>query len=492
MAELFTSYNLRINYRAVWNIAIAVIAGAVSVWFIVVGYYWVPFVLFGTVVVYGVIFQSWKRGIYGLLIYLPFAGIPTIMLYPAPVISLLIKDLLFVIPVYVSFVGWYARNHRNVPSLFAGGPIWLLSVLGFIVFVQVFNPALTDKIVGLVGVKVWLFYVPLYILGYHLIDSQDQLFSLTKLMLIVALFPALIGLLEAVLIYSGFSHQVYSFYGDAASDVTQGFAQTILGESQLVRIPSTFTFVTQYYNYLLAMLAIAYVAWMAAPRKKKSRHWKLAMMGLIALAGMLSGARGAFVLIPLFFLCIVLLKANWRKSWQPVAVVPVSVVVTILLVDTTLSDLFSALSDLTRSYIFEAQIGEFIKALNITLWGLGTGMNTNAARYLGDISIFRLENFYAKTVVELGIPGLFIILVLFGTILARGLAEFYCLRNPVLRAYSVSLIAFLLIAMINLWKGSYLDIDPLNVYFWLFAGILMKLPKLDAIEGYSQGGQPAH
>jgi hypothetical protein len=29
-------------------------------------------------------------------------------------------------------------------------------------------------------------------------------------------------------------------------------------------------------------------------------------------------------------------------------------------------------------------------------------------------------------------------------------------------------------------KGSVLDYDPLNVYFWLFAGMLVKLPQLEA------------
>ena len=28
-------------------------------------------------------------------------------------------------------------------------------------------------------------------------------------------------------------------------------------------------------------------------------------------------------------------------------------------------------------------------------------------------------------------------------------------------------------------KGQYLDLDPLNVYFWLFAGMLFKLPALE-------------
>jgi hypothetical protein len=32
-------------------------------------------------------------------------------------------------------------------------------------------------------------------------------------------------------------------------------------------------------------------------------------------------------------------------------------------------------------------------------------------------------------------------------------------------------------------KAQYLDMDPMNVYFWLLLGLLFKLPTLDREEG---------
>jgi hypothetical protein len=35
--------------------------------------------------------------------------------------------------------------------------------------------------------------------------------------------------------------------------------------------------------------------------------------------------------------------------------------------------------------------------------------------------------------------------------------------------------ALLLLTVVSLFKGPYIDLDPLNVYFWLFAGMLLGL-----------------
>jgi hypothetical protein len=45
---------------------------------------------------------------------------------------------------------------------------------------------------------------------------------------------------------------------------------------------------------------------------------------------------------------------------------------------------------------------------------------------------------------------------------------------------SASLIGLILWNMVFNTKAQYLDIDPMNVYFWLLLGLLLKLPALDA------------
>jgi len=149
------------------------------------------------------------------------------------------------------------------------------------------------------------------------------------------------------------------------------------------------------------------------------------------------------------------------------------------LFQTTLRDLFGVVSELGLSYLTDVQLAEFRQALAATWLGFGTGTDTNPARFaLTEEPRLFLENYYAKTVVELGVMGLVALLVLFAAILLQGRASLHRTKDTALRAYAVAILSFLIIAMFNAWKASYLDIDPLNVYFWLYAGILMRLPTL--------------
>ncbi len=52
-------------------------------------------------------------------------------------------------------------------------------------------------------------------------------------------------------------------------------------------------------------------------------------------------------------------------------------------------------------------------------------------------------------------------------------------RKLLLASGGAALLAFLIWNLIYNLKGQYMDIDPINVYFWLFAGVLARLPALD-------------
>jgi hypothetical protein len=128
----------------------------------------------------------------------------------------------------------------------------------------------------------------------------------------------------------------------------------------------------------------------------------------------------------------------------------------------------------------------FRLAVDTTWLGLGTGIDTNATRYAyPDAELFQgvggtwYESWWVKVVLELGLPGLLVVCLLFGTILWRGLRQHRALRDPRLRAVSAALLAFLIWTLAYGLKGQYLDIDPINVYFWLFAGVLARIPLLD-------------
>mgnify|MGYP001589447465 CR=1 FL=1 len=162
--------------------------------------------------------QRWRWSVYGLLLYIPFSGIPAIVTYPNNGAEVLLKDLVFVIPAYIGFAN--ERISRRWRTSFDGAPVRLLGLFALLVILQALNPALPNRLVGAIGVKVWLFYIPMLFLGYHLVRERKDVFRLLALMSWVAIVPAVIGIAEAALISGGHAQEVYRYYGDAAVAAT--------------------------------------------------------------------------------------------------------------------------------------------------------------------------------------------------------------------------------------------------------------------------------
>ncbi len=135
------------------------------------------------------------------------------------------------------------------------------------------------------------------------------------------------------------------------------------------------------------------------------------------------------------------------------------------------------MGSLLKSNGSELVVGSLIEALHRAPMGMGTGTNTGASRYVvKDLENFAVpENYYAKTVMEIGVLGLMALLGLFGILLASGIR---CLRSDISRpnhSLAAALLGYLVIAMIYNSKGFPLDLDPMNVLFWIYGGLLLGL-----------------
>jgi hypothetical protein len=435
--------------------------------------------------------RNWRWPIYGLLVYVPVSGIAVLAAYPGRIdraVAILAKDFVFVIPAYALFFG-YCLLHRKRPW-FKGAPLVLLGLLALIVVGQAFNPELPNHLVGLIGVKVWLFYIPLLFLGYYLVQSRDQLFRVLGLMSLVALVPAVIGLVEVVLYYAGQAQTVYDVYGDAASPATQGFTTFMLSHGcTLRRVPSTFSFFYQYYLFGAAMVAISF-AWWRGSRPAGRQLWAAGVVFLlIFVAAMFSGVRLGFIVIPLLVAAIILLAARSanRLPWAGLA----AGVACFAIAGGTAAGVCGLAAHLGKTTSTESQDlgGKTVsEAVHKTWLGLGAGSDSTAARYafpnvelqspVGNVK----ESWYVKTYLELGVFGLAIVLALFATILYRAARVHFRLRDPQLTMVSAAILALMGWVLVYSLKAQYFDLDPINIYFWLFAGILMGLPRLERRE----------
>lgn len=423
---------------------------------------------------------NWRRAFLGLLVFLPFAGAVSLWLKPSN-LGLLLKDLLFVVPCYLGlflFAMGHLRGGRP-----PGAVLGAMLLLAFLVLAQTANPGLANALVAAIGVKVWLFYMPLIVVAAAYLDTRERLIELLRLLTLLAVLPCLVGLLQWFLSATiGYRETLEFFYGEAARQATQDFNVFRYG-GKFFRIPATFSFVSQYFAFTLAMLAPAYALMRLDPSPKWRRR-ALAVLLLLVVAALLSGARSAVVFIPLALCLTLLLDGRLTGLLATAVLLPVAALLILHLGGIDPWQLFGVSSELIGLYSEEIVIGGPLEAISRFPFGTGTGMNTGAARYAfeaGDSSqLIGLETYYGKAVVELGVPGLLAVLLLFGSIIVTGWRQMRQLRDPHLRSVAAAFLAFFLVILFNSTKGWILDSDPVNVYFWVFAGMLFKLRRLEA------------
>ena len=433
---------------------------------------------------------NWRWSLYGLLCYLPVSGIAILAAHgegEERAGAVLAKDFLFVIPAYVGFAVWAIRSRRN--PFFPGAPIWLFVALAVVVVIQTFNPALPNRLVGVIGMKIWLFYLPLFVLGYHFVRSRAELGRVLGLMSVLAIVPASVGIVEAALIYAGREETVYAAYGDAAAAATQNYvAFQLPGGGLLRRIPSTFSSFYQYYLFLAAMIAVVYAWWRGAVRGRLGGWIGGGLWVLMLAAVFLMGARGAFLFIPLLVLLILVLDrgSENRLALRGRGAVVAAAAVVVAVVTAAVIGIFAHVWETLSGEFGDVIVDSAREAVSATWIGLGSGIDSTGSRYAfgeeeaapGVDGKFH-ESWYVKTYLELGVIGLAIVVALLGTIAVRSTKAHLALRNGRLRVISAALLALLLWTLVYNVKAQYMDFDPLNVYFWLLAGMLARFPALD-------------
>jgi hypothetical protein len=433
--------------------------------------------------------SSWRRSLRWMLYYMPFSGLLPLLLYPHQAAGTLFKDVVLIGPAYISalllVIGRRERFH--VPRL----PRVLFGMFTALVLVQAFNPRLANPFVGAIGVSVWLFYIPLLPLGYHMFSGLGGVRHLLKWMTILALVPCVIGIGEAALIYTGHSGLVNSLYGPAAGAVNEGFFALTLGSFSLSRISSIFTFVAQYYFFASATIAVAYAAW-RGNREDETMRWLGPTAIVIALVATLtSGLRAAFVFDPLLLLLIALLEGlSVRRIVVAAGVAAAAIFATLLVLGIPFGPLASLTSGHTSDLFgFFGQGYRF--ALHHAPLGLGSGADTDQARYAFSSQSYNVvyaatggvwyESWYLKALIELGFAGLAVFALLLGQLTLRSLSAHRAARaDPEARSISAGLLALFIWTLLFSIKTAGVDQDPLDVYLWLFVGLQWRVGDLQA------------
>ena len=147
----------------------------------------------GGAIVIGIL-NNWRNGAYFFLSWLLFEDFVRKFLGNNMAIYFA-KDFLALV-VFISFLAAYRR--KEITSF---RPPFLVPVLVFVWFglLQVFNPASTSIWYGLMGFKMFFYYVPLVFLGYALINSEAQLRRFFTVNMVLALIIISLGIAQSIL-----------------------------------------------------------------------------------------------------------------------------------------------------------------------------------------------------------------------------------------------------------------------------------------------------
>lgn len=425
------------------------------------------------------IMHRWQLGMWMLLLYLPFAGGIALMLRPNPAGPLL-KDLLFVIPMIVVFFMMHTRdlNRVRIPPVLTV----LIVAFGALVLVQVFNPALSKMTIGIVGIKVWLLYIPLAYMVNTMLRTPDDLVRLMRIGIVPAVIPCVLGILQfGICATIGYEEGMKFFYGSNAKAATQNFTSFEMG-TEFFRIPSTFSYVTQYSGYCLMMIVVIYIL-MSIETDMRWRLYCRVLLAVVIIAGILSGARSNFLFVPLLLVTILFLDAKLSRMASGLIFGPVIIIGTMQVAGLDPLHVVSETAYLVGSYGNELVLPDLIRGMSENPFGKGTGMNTGpAVNLLSGFEAARaklIEGYYAKTVIELGFLGLLLLVLLIFGLILYGLQVRRSLRDPMARSCAAAIIAFIIVMALHSFKGWQVDLDPINVWYWLFVGILFRLPHLN-------------
>lgn len=405
---------------------------------------------------------AWRRGVYLILVYVTIEGFVTNLLYPSTV-PLFFKDFL-IAGAYLGFLVpiLQGRKEEVVPS----SVLQPFGVLVLLTVVQAFNPRGIDPAVALVGVRVLLFYIPLYALGFHLGREPGASERLVHFILVTSL--PIIG-------YGIYQYQVGA---DSVAALGDGFARTvwIVGPEAtrdfIYRPAATFSFVGHFGAYLLFIAIIAY----ASLHTRSSWGGRLlasAVFVVTAVAVVLQSQRTTWLLLPVAALGIYLLSRNPRGIARGVPVAVLGLLVAIIFGGSVLENRLPILT--SGAGIYSSHLDQTFQPFKSSffsadaLLGHGTGTALGATRYVtGGQVPNAFESGWFVPFYMFGVWGLLAYLWLYAAVLR---AAWTGVRRVAADQRWVPVGLFVYLLLVAAVSGP-ITFPPANVYFWLFAGVL--------------------
>ncbi|HKT47556.1 MAG TPA: hypothetical protein VJP87_08540 [Candidatus Acidoferrales bacterium] len=448
-----------------------------------------------------VILKDWRKGLYVFFAWLLFEDFVRKYLGNNIVIYFA-KDALAA----VLYLGFFLAYRRKQAASFR--PPFLLPLLIFVWFgiLQIFNPGSPHFAYGILGAKLFFYYMPLVFVGYALADSERAVRRFFFFNVGVIMVIALLGIAQSILGHTFLNPT--NLDADIRDLATNYRISPVTGQISY-RPTSIFVSTGRYADFLLValLLVIGFSGYLLLRRQKGYNGMFLAI-ALVFGAILLAAARGTLLWgtgSALIFIAAFLWGAPWRQR-EIVRVLRTIQRAALGMVLGFVALMFLFPSELTARLDFYRETlapktgrsdlavrawdypwRNFLGAFDTPRWPYGYGIGTSS---LGTQYVTRIfgakpvgmgvESGYGTMVIEIGVVGLGLWIIMCAAIVRSAWRVVRKLKGspwfPL--AFAIFWYAFLLLFPMTFNGMQPYEDFVLNAYVWLLLGILFRIPKL--------------
>src|SRR5260370_40024940 len=145
---------------------------------------------------------------------------------------------------------------------------------------QVFNPASTNLVYGILGLKLFFYYVPLLFVGYALLNSEQQLRHFFFVNMILVIVIASLGIVQSVL---GHTFLNTESPADDIREMSTNYRVSPISGLLSYRPTSVFVSTGRFANFLLValLLIVGFLGYLLL-RHKKGRNLAFFALPLVS------------------------------------------------------------------------------------------------------------------------------------------------------------------------------------------------------------------
>jgi hypothetical protein len=430
---------------------------------------------------------NWRRAIVTALILVVLEGALRKWVLPqASQLIYFLKDFVLLGAYLSYFKTSKAREHNGIGDSTISFLVWLM--FGWCIF-EAFNTSLGSPIIGFIGLKNFLFYIPLMWMLPAMFQTEEELYRFLRFYLLLLIPVALLAIAQF------FSPpesplNVYA-WGDKDMQIALG------GDLKSVRVTGTFSYIAGYSVYLATCFSLI----LPLISLNQSRLWQLltvAELMLIAITSFMTGARGMILTAVLllggyFFVQGFTDFSKFLNTFKNFLLPGVAAIVVVSYgFQSAVDSLWLRVT--SNQDMSQRVTGSYLEPFNNFqfkgLDGFGVGATFQANPLIRqifglpageDIPVY-YESEMGRIALEIGPVGFFLWYGLKLVLLVLLFRVFWSLKRPFLKQLALS--AFL-IQSIN-FSAQLVFNQTANLYYWFFYGFIYLLPQLERISNLQE------